>query len=318
MASGAITDDPPDAKWSIKIVVHINKEYESTNNLDLKQDICKHAELDQKSIKLSNLKTHIPLSFRDSTSFKSLFTNDNYVWKLFLYDPTKADIEIATDDDLATFHSAYDEDDTQDSVSVLKLRVVFFKGIDDEKSCNQLQVISHNKNPRIIIQKGEIISPYIQATFIDHEIVTIQLSLDEPATTKTTFYIYECGAEDGDKLARIQIKKKQTKTVKDIDLEEIDNISFKIAIYQKQHDTKPISNVLQITKPVEENPKNYVANPILLSTVKAIEADDEKNENIYVYFDLPSNIQGEDIGFKIKYVGDDNKESISLPLTISK
>eukprot|EP01084_Bolivina_argentea_P094401 169701_1 len=338
MASGAPTDDAPDATGLITITVHINRQYESKNNLDTKQDICKSAELERESIKLSDLKTNILIAFGNSTSFKSVFKNDDYDWKIFSYDPTKAYIEITNDDDLeeevANFNPSYDDEDTQDNNEdddivdndkFLKLRIVFFKrNLDDEKSQVTSQKIidkpQQKKDPTITIQKGEIISPYIEAIYIDHDTLSIRLSLHEPVTTKTIFYIYECGSEDGDKLAKITLKKNQIETTKDIDLDEIDGKSLKIATYKKLHDTKPISNTLQITIPVKDQAMNYKPNPISLSTVKAIEVDDEKNENIYIYFDLPSDIQGEDIEFTIKYVGDDNKEveSISLPLMISK
>eukprot|EP01084_Bolivina_argentea_P032281 59708_1 len=315
MASGAPTDDALDAAEEITIAVHINKENESTSNLNPSQDLWKPAELEIKPIKLSNLKSDIPTAFRNS-SFKSLFKNDNYEWKIFSYDPTKAEIEISNDDDLQTEILNFNaQDKTEDdgiklnSNKFLKLRIVFFKrNLFEEKSLVETDVKSQNIDTTqqrhtpsiIIIQKGEIISHYIEPTCIDCETITIRLSLNNHVSKTTKFVVYQVGYEAGDKLAKIQLKKNQIKAKADIDPDEIDAKSFKIAVYQKQHDTKPISNILQITRPDEEQSEDYIPIPISLSTVKAIELDDEKNENIYVYFDLPSNIQGEDIQFKVK------------------
>eukprot|EP01084_Bolivina_argentea_P032280 59705_1 len=313
MASGAPTDDALDAAEEITIAVHINKENESTSNLNPSQDLWKPAELEIKPIKLSNLKSDIPTAFRNS-SFKSLFKNDNYEWKIFSYDPTKAEIEISNDDDLQTEILNFNaQDKTEDdgiklnSNKFLKLRIVFFKrNLEDEKSIDESQVqpqdidTTQQKDPTIIIQKGQIISPYIVPTYIDYDTMTIRLSLNKPAAKKTKFVIHECGNEEADKLANIQVKNNHIDAKAEIDPDEIDEKSFKIAVYQKAHDTKPISNILQINRPEEEQPQDYIPIPISLSTVKAIELDDEKNENIYVYFDLPSNIQGEDIQFKVK------------------
>eukprot|EP01084_Bolivina_argentea_P283792 486140_1 len=177
----------------------------------------------------------------------------------------------------------------------------------------------------IIIEKGEPISHYIQPVLLTDEEMIIKLSLHESVKKTTRYYIYECGNEEGYCLGKLTVKKNKKHTDNDIDIDEIENESFKVALYQQQHDTKPISNVLELTKPDEnwyEVDNDYAPNPILLSTVKAIEVDDEKNENIYVYFDMPLNLKGEDIEFKISYISDDHKESelesISLPLIISK
>eukprot|EP01084_Bolivina_argentea_P094403 169705_1 len=237
----------------IIIHVHINRQYASSNNLDPKQDVWKPIELERESIGISKLETDIPVAFRNS-KFKPIFKNDNYEWLIFSYDPTKAEIEIADDSDLEE-----EVDDMEDDDEFLKLRIVFFKHVTSQKIIGKSQ---QKKDPTITIQKGEIISPYIEAIYIDHDTLSIRLSLHEPVTTKTIFYIYECGSEDGDKLAKITLKKNQIETSKDIDLEQIDAKSLQIATYKKLHDTKPISNALQITIPVEEPAKEYKPNPI--------------------------------------------------------
>jgi len=96
----------------------------------------------------------------------------------------------------------------------------------------------------------------------------------------------------------------------------------KLALYRQKKDKEPISNALDITIPEGENAMNadYKPSPISLSTIKAVQIDDEKDENVYVYFEAPEKIRGEDIEFKIKYIDDDNKESksISSPIIIPK
>ena len=72
----------------------------------------------------------------------------------------------------------------------------------------------------------------------------------------------------------------------------------------------------------EDVKDDYKPNCVSMSTIKAIESEEEKEENnkIYVYFDLPSKLRGDEISFKINYsIDDDSKyEDISLPLVLSK
>ena len=61
-------------------------------------------------------------------------------------------------------------------------------------------------------------------------------------------------------------------------------------------------------------------NAISISSVKAIEVEDEKEDNqIYVYFEYPQ-MRGEEIVFRINYFKDNNDkyEDISIPLILSK
>eukprot|EP01084_Bolivina_argentea_P032278 59697_1 len=137
------------------------------------------------------------------------------------------------------------------------------------------------------IEKSDIISHHIQIINIsnDNEI-EVKLDLIKPSPKKCNFYIYECGKENKDELCLFTMRKKKVTKTEELDIDEIKDKQFKIALYENECDKYPISNILKITKP---NKLTLLKpRPISLSTVKAIEMD-EKNDNIYVNFDLPSN-----------------------------
>eukprot|EP01084_Bolivina_argentea_P176348 305191_1 len=86
----------------IEIKIFINKQFTLTEHFDCKQDVCKTAEIIHKSITMSELKKDIPIAFRNVQYFKSLWNNNNYEWKVFLYDASFARNEIITDNHLNT------------------------------------------------------------------------------------------------------------------------------------------------------------------------------------------------------------------------
>eukprot|EP01084_Bolivina_argentea_P261106 441117_1 len=333
--AGAFIDNTDDASAKIKIIIHINRQHESTNDLNPSHDTLKTTELVIKPIKFNNLKADIPTAFLSSSAkITSLFKDNNYEWKVFLYDPTKADIEITSNNDLQAEVAIFNRKDNHENEpssmhnKFIKLRIVFFKrNLDDEKSTDELEVKLQNidasphkkSKSTIIVQKGEIISHYIKPTHIDNDTIFIKLSLNKPVTTTTKYVIHEYGNETGAKLADIEIEKDQKDATVIINPKDIDHKLFKIAIYQKLHDTKPISNILSLTISDARHAKDYAPSSISLSTVKAI---DNKDDNIYVYFDFPEKIHGKNIDFKISYIGDDKSgndyKAETLPIIIPK
>ncbi len=135
------------------------------------------------------------------------------------------------------------------------------------------------------IETSDIISHHIQIISIsNNNEIEVQLDLKEAPKKKKNFYIYQCGKEDDDDLAVIKIKRGKTSNTVELDLDEVKVESFKIALYENENDTNPISNILQIDFP-NENINNTKPNNILLTTIKAIEheIDDEKESKIYIY-----------------------------------
>eukprot|EP01084_Bolivina_argentea_P236531 397680_1 len=128
-----VTDNTED-DTTILVRVFINKQYELTENINTSQDIWKLAELNKSQINMASLTKDIPQAFRKSKWIKPLFKNkQQYTWKIFTYDTSKADIEIESDDDLQEEINEYisdTEDSDQNAAHTedkyLKLRVVFF------------------------------------------------------------------------------------------------------------------------------------------------------------------------------------------------
>eukprot|EP01084_Bolivina_argentea_P100563 180524_1 len=136
-----------------------------------------------------------------------------------------------------------------------------------------------------------------------------------------SFYIYQCNKKHIYSLTEYQITNGQKECNKQINLDSINDLSmFEIALYPQQNSKKYVSNKLKISVPNPSNiSDNYEPNAVLLSSIKAIELNEEKDENIYVYFEMPDNIRGNPIKFKIKYINNDKKEEyISNPFIISK
>ena len=102
-----------------------------------------------------------------------------------------------------------------------------------------------------IIQKGNTSSYLIKPEAITNDTIEIKLWIKDAPTRKSkSFYIYEIGKEDDDPVAQFSMRKGQNEEVEELDLDEIeDKSSFIIALYEKEHDTKPISNKLQLSIP---------------------------------------------------------------------
>ena len=185
------------------------------------------------------------------------------------------------------------------------------------------------RNINTTIQQSHILPYLLTPTSIKSDEVEIKLWIKDAPTRKSkSFYIYEIGRENDDPVAQISMRKGQNEEVEDLDLDEIsDKSSFSIALYEKEHDTKPISNKLHLSIPEQNEMKNiddnYKPNAISISSVKAIESkDNNDDDNIYVYFDIPENLRGDEIAFKIKYIDDGEGKSsdddIENPLILSK
>ena len=118
---------------TITIHVNINKQYESTENLDPSNDILKLVHLDKHCISIEKFRRDISIAFARSR-FKALLKDPEYEWKIFSYNQHKADIEIEEDDDLEDeideFFPTEDEIDDDNPLPMdqhLKLRVIFCK-----------------------------------------------------------------------------------------------------------------------------------------------------------------------------------------------
>eukprot|EP01084_Bolivina_argentea_P085191 153968_1 len=100
----------------------------------------------------------------------------------------------------------------------------------------------------------------LTTTTISKDSITIKVSLSEATSRKVRFYIYQCGKEDEEDLGLIEVKKQMKLGVATIDLEEIQNKSFEIALYVKEHDQNPVSNKLSFdfTVPNTDDIDEYV------------------------------------------------------------
>ena len=117
----------------VAISVTINKQYNLTENINPSNDISKLIKIDKNDVSLNGFREKIINAFDQPKSIAMLFNNAGYEWKLYSYDPNKADIEIGDDDDLETeVEDAYpsdvdsEEDEDESNDQCLKLRVVFF------------------------------------------------------------------------------------------------------------------------------------------------------------------------------------------------
>ncbi len=114
------------------------------------------------------------------------------------------------------------------------------------KSKNTVQKIK----PTTVIKKGECFKFFIEPTAITKDNVEIKLTLNKPIESKISYYIYECGKEQGEPVAEFLLKKGVIEDFEDLDLDEIDDTKlFNIALYENENDTKPISNVLKLSMP---------------------------------------------------------------------
>eukprot|EP01084_Bolivina_argentea_P091682 165007_1 len=89
------------------------------------------------------------------------------------------------------------------------------------------------------INKSQIISHYIQTISISNDNkLKVQVDLTEAPKKKIFFYIYQYGKEQEDDLAVICITKKKTTNTIELDLKDVADTSFKIALYENENDTK--------------------------------------------------------------------------------
>ena len=64
---------------------------------------------------------------------------------------------------------------------------------------------------------------------------------------------------------------------------------------------------------------DYTPNAISISSVKAVECDDEKEQSIYIYFDPPTQLRGDEIAYKIEYIDNkDRNDMMEIPYKIPK
>eukprot|EP01084_Bolivina_argentea_P144162 253011_1 len=160
---------------------------------------------------------------------------------------------------------------------------------------------------------------YIQATAITNDTIDIKLTLKTHFNKKKHFYIRPCDSINEMFHQRITVKKHQKEGIAAIDTTDIESKFIRLALYKDKKDMHIISNILQITIPDQMHSDNYKPNPISPSTVNAITTEDEKDENVYVYFDLPANVYGEEIKFVIDYVVQNKEEELlSLPIILPK
>eukprot|EP01084_Bolivina_argentea_P182612 315206_1 len=84
----------------------------------------------------------------------------------------------------------------------------------------------------------------IQVTSITKESIVIKVNVAEAAIRKKRYYIHLYGKEEYDDLGIIDVKKNKNSGTAIIDLEEIEEKIFEIALYKNEHDKNKISNKL--------------------------------------------------------------------------
>ena len=102
------------------------------------------------------------------------------------------------------------------------------------------------------VEKGDILTHYIQPLCITKESVKIKVSINKPVSKKTKFYIHQCGKEDEDYLALIEVRRNKKEGSQELDLAELEEMGQKspiIALYREENDKQPISNKVHITIP---------------------------------------------------------------------
>ena len=98
------------------------------------------------------------------------------------------------------------------------------------------------------IEQGDVLTHIIAPTKITNECVNIKLRLLDAVEKTTSFYIYQTGQEAGDVLVKYSVKRGR-EDERDLDLDEVDDDTFEIALYAKEHATQSISNKLEINLP---------------------------------------------------------------------
>ena len=120
---------------TISLTIYINQQFEATDDLNSKQDIKRTISIDPKEIKLSQLHIQIPSKFANDQHFQSLWSDDNYEWKMYEYNNIKVGKQISNDTQLQkeitdTMKGDDDDDDDMNQEDChVRLRVVFHKSM---------------------------------------------------------------------------------------------------------------------------------------------------------------------------------------------
>eukprot|EP01084_Bolivina_argentea_P119692 212205_1 len=174
--------------------------------------------------------------------------------------------------------------------------------IDDAKKATKqhtdVNITQESKGDSVIvIQKHQNIqSHYIHATTLTYDTLTIKLLLNTPISKKTSFYVYQCGEESGDYLGLIRIKKNKNEGDVEVDVEDMEEKTIKVAVYAKIHDKQPITNILHITIPEEQDDKPTLPNPISLATIKALAIEMNVKKRKYMVKDITNDKNIIDLG----------------------
>eukprot|EP01083_Nonionella_stella_P250220 864421_1 len=78
---------------------------------------------------------------------------------------------------------------------------------------------------------------FIELVSITKETIEIEANLSKTTPRKIRYYIYQCDKTDEDDLGTIQVKKNKKSGQATIDLEDIDDMSFEIALYTQHNHT---------------------------------------------------------------------------------
>eukprot|EP01084_Bolivina_argentea_P128280 226777_1 len=113
----------------------------------------------------------------------------------------------------------------------------FYKPILQISVKTQTNAINNNQNTKAS-------SPHIHVQTINKDSIVIKLTITVTKSHKVRYYIYQCGREDDDDLGTIEVKKNRISGTATIDLEDINDKSFQIALYENQNHKTQISNRL--------------------------------------------------------------------------
>eukprot|EP01084_Bolivina_argentea_P246062 411869_1 len=274
--------------------VYINDKYESMDNLNIANDQLKQCKLNKASITLAYLKDVIAKSFHDSKSFSSLFVDNNYEWKLFSYNETNVMSEIFNDIHLNVEVSKFEMSQNE----YIKLRVVFF----NKHNMKQSNAISSNKSSTVsstlvasAYNGTEKPKHFIQVTAVTEDDFTVQLDVDKSSKKNRKFLLKDISRQNIE-LEKITVKSKQTSGEVVVDFNNDHKNDYSIAVYDENNEQ--LSATIKVIKPSELNIHTYKPNDVDPSTV--IKILDEKNETVYLYWNIPSETFGE-IKYKICY-----------------
>ena len=105
----------------INVKVHINAQYDKTQNLNITQDVYKSMKINTHPISITDLRNEIIKAFINLESLEPLFENEKeWQWKIYSYDRNQADIEIENDDDLETEMDEFTASEDKASGDILR------------------------------------------------------------------------------------------------------------------------------------------------------------------------------------------------------